>query len=82
MVAIGQGFEKMGISGVRVNQALSLAGKTISRLRPDVQFAENGLIHIVEVSTLNGAAKTAYHLERERIFKGILGPLFGTYRGV
>jgi hypothetical protein len=68
-----------GVTGVRTNQAISLAGKTISSLRPDVQYIRDGLIHIIEVNVSGGRN---YHNIRSELFRSILGDLLGSYRGI
>jgi len=69
-----------GVTGVRTNQALvGLTGKTISPLRPDVQYVFGGLIHIIEVNVSRGSS---YHAAREALLRSRLGSLFGSYRGI
>jgi len=69
-----------GVTGVRTNQALvNAAGQTLSRLRPDVQYIQNGLIHIIEVNNSGGAG---YHAARQGQLQSVLGALFGSYTGL
>jgi hypothetical protein len=81
MVSNALGIQRIpGVTGIRTNQALvDLAGRTLSRLRPDIHYIENGLIHIVEVSTWGG---TVYLNNREQVVKQILGNLFGLYKSI
>jgi hypothetical protein len=66
-----------GVTGVRTNQALvDAAGQTISLLRPDVQYIQGGLVHIIEVNISGGAG---YHAAREAQLRALLGSLFGGY---
>ena len=69
-----------GVTGVRTNQALvDTAGNTLSLLRPDVQYIEGGLVHVIEVNVSRGAG---YHDIREQVLRNILGSLFGSYKGI
>jgi hypothetical protein len=68
---------ELGETGVRTNQALHNGQEVISRLRPDVQYIKDGLIHIIEVNVFGG---TDYQV-RERLLKSVLGALFGSYKG-
>lgn len=72
-------LRRFGVTNVRTNQALSNGSRTLSKLRPDVQYIENGLIHIVEINRSGGPN---YHLLREADMRAILGPLFGSYTGL
>ena len=65
-----------GITNVRTNQALSDGTRTLSNLRPDVQWMEDGLIHVIEINRSGG---TEYRNLRETEIKTALGTLFGTY---
>ena len=69
-----------GNTTVRTNQSIvDAAGNTISNLRPDVQYIENGLINVIEVNASGGAL---YHAGRCEQLKQALGGLFGTYTGI
>jgi hypothetical protein len=69
-----------GVTGVRTNQALvDAAGQTVSLLRPDVQYVQGGLVHIIEVNVSRGAG---YHAAREAQLRSLLGSLFGSYTGL
>jgi hypothetical protein len=69
-----------GVTGVRTNQALvDTAGRTLSLLRPDIQYVQGGLVHIIEVNVSRGAG---YHAIREAQLRSILGSLFGSYKGI
>jgi hypothetical protein len=68
--------QQMGITTVRTNQVLVDGENVLSRLRPDVQWIEEGLIHIGEVNVSGGRG---YHDARELVFQQILGPLFCGY---
>ena len=61
---------------VRTNQALVDGTNKMSNLRPDVQWIDDGLVHIADVNISGGSN---YHPMREAIFKSLLGDLFGGY---
>jgi|GEM_PF-1033355 len=65
-----------GVTNLRTNQALSDGTRTLSNLRPDVQYIENGLIHIIEVNKTGGLG---YGAQRLLEMRASLGSLFGSY---
>ncbi|TWT84862.1 hypothetical protein CA13_63430 [Planctomycetes bacterium CA13] len=64
---------------VRTNQVLVDGNNVLSRLRPDIQWIEDGLVHVAEVNISGGSG---YHGARRALFEDILGPLFGGYKAV
>ncbi len=70
---------RSGVTNVRTNQALSDGTHTLSQLRPDVQYWENGLLHVIEVNVSGGPN---YHALREDQLRSILGSLMGNYAGL
>ena len=78
MLLFALGKQTLGFA-TRTNQKLVDGVNVLSKLRPDVQWIQNGKIYIAEVSSLTGAALRNYHVVREAEFMKILGPLFGGY---
>ena len=84
MVGIARSLAELAkkgkISGLRMNQALvDAAGKTISRLRPDLQYFKKGIKYIIEFNKSGGSN---YHNERKLVFKAIFGDGWKGYRGI
>lgn len=68
-----------GVKSVRTNQVLVDGKNVLSKMRPDVQWIENGKIFIAEINKSGG---NLYHGLREAQFIKILGSRFGGYVGL
>ncbi|MEZ6033743.1 MAG: polymorphic toxin-type HINT domain-containing protein [Planctomycetaceae bacterium] len=68
-----------GITNVRTNQALSNGLRTVSTLRPDVQYMKDGLIYVIEINKSGGAG---YFQKRLAEIRSALGSAFGGYQQI